>query len=382
MNEHSSVQSIGGPRWPVVLFILLGLNAVVQVVLRVSISDSLGLDEAEQLFLSQWLVLGYGPQPPLYNWIQQGFFALIPSPVLALSLFKHLLFLGLFALMYKTTRMLVTPAAGAVLAVAMLFLMPEFSFEAQRDLTHTVLAAFSGMWFFYALIRILLKANGAKDFILFGLALSSCLLSKYNTLLLVVPMLAVAAGIGELRRRFWVPRAGLALLVMAVLCAPHWYWLFQHLGDATANSIDKLDLTEDGSAIGIRIEGLKNMAGSISGIAGALLATAAIVFWRSSPRKPALSGPEQMLGKLFRRYLIVLLCVMLGFVAFGIGDFKGRWLLPSLVFFAGGFVLLLVPLPQGHAASAPAVSRDLAGGGSRHPGGLGRAGCRGEAGQL
>lgn len=121
MNDATQNPAIGGKRWPLILFALLVLNAVVQVILRVSISDSLDLDEAEQLFLSQWLVPDYGPQPPLYNWIQQGFFAVIPNTVLALFLFKHALFLLTFVLMYKTARLIIQPSAGAVFAAALLF---------------------------------------------------------------------------------------------------------------------------------------------------------------------------------------------------------------------------------------------------------------------
>ncbi len=333
MNEQSITPPIGGKRWPSILLILLALNAVIQVILRVSISDSLDLDEAEQVFFSQWLILGYGSQPPLYNWIQQLFFAVIPNQVLALSLFKHMLFLAIFALMYKTTRLLVKPPAAAVLAVAMLFLIPEFSFEAQRDLTHTVLAAFSGMWFFYSLVRIFLKSNAAKDFILLGLALGCCLLSKYNTLLMIVPMLVAAASIAELRKRLFVKQAWLSLLAGALMCAPHWYWLFNHLNDATANSIHKMDLAEAGSAIGTRLTGFKKMAGALFGVSGLLFFVVAVVFRRSPARKPTPAGFDLALTRLFIFYLTALLCLMLAFGVFGVGNFKARWLLPSLIFF-------------------------------------------------
>ncbi|HEY0877811.1 MAG TPA: hypothetical protein VGE10_05110, partial [Zeimonas sp.] len=52
-------------RFPITL--MLGWFAA-QVVLRVLVSDSLELDEAEQTLAARELALGYGTQPPLYTW--------------------------------------------------------------------------------------------------------------------------------------------------------------------------------------------------------------------------------------------------------------------------------------------------------------------------
>ena len=56
------------------IFCLLAAYFLAHVVVRVTISDSLELDEAEQLVLGQALSWGYGTKPPLYSWLQIGFF--------------------------------------------------------------------------------------------------------------------------------------------------------------------------------------------------------------------------------------------------------------------------------------------------------------------
>ena len=342
MTSHLSIPPSMERRMTVILFVLLALNAVVQVVLRVCISDSLDLDEAEQVLFAQWRVLGYGSQPPLYNWIQQGFFAVIPHQVLALSMFKHLLFLSMFVLMYRSARLLFRSVPISVLAVAMLFLVPEIIFEGQRDLTHSVIASVCSLWFFYALIIVLVKSNRGIDFVRFGLALGCCLLSKYNTLLMIVPLLAVLAGIGVLRRRFFVRRAWLSLGVVALLCSPHWYWLGGHLASATSSSINKMDVAATGSALISRLNGLVSVGEAVLGVAGLLLLVLFAVFWRRNNRKaPELNETEQGLALFFKRYLILSLSLLLIFVLFGVGNFKARWLLPSFIFFPAiaGFYL-------------------------------------------
>ena len=47
------------------------------------------------------LAWGYGPQPPLYGWLQWAFFRLIPDPLLAMALLKDALLAGTFS---RSTR--------------------------------------------------------------------------------------------------------------------------------------------------------------------------------------------------------------------------------------------------------------------------------------
>ena len=44
--------------------LVLALYFLVHVIIRVMLSNSLDFDESEQVFLSQFLALGYNSQPP------------------------------------------------------------------------------------------------------------------------------------------------------------------------------------------------------------------------------------------------------------------------------------------------------------------------------
>ncbi|HVG49422.1 MAG TPA: hypothetical protein VM899_14965, partial [Rubellimicrobium sp.] len=59
-----------------------------QVVLRLIIGRSLELDEAEAFYQSRHLAWGYGPQPPLYFWLQWALFQVFGPGLLALALLK------------------------------------------------------------------------------------------------------------------------------------------------------------------------------------------------------------------------------------------------------------------------------------------------------
>src|ERR1700749_157064 len=73
------------------IFGLLLIYFTLQIILRVCISSSLDLDESEQLVLTQKLSWGYGSQPPLYTWIQFGFFRMFGISVFGLSFLKNIL---------------------------------------------------------------------------------------------------------------------------------------------------------------------------------------------------------------------------------------------------------------------------------------------------
>lgn len=78
-----------------------------QLAARVWASGSVELDEAEQLIWTQHLRLGYGPQPPLYTWVQWAFFEVFGVSVFALALLKNLLLLGTYSFTFLDRKSVV-----------------------------------------------------------------------------------------------------------------------------------------------------------------------------------------------------------------------------------------------------------------------------------
>src|SRR5262245_45301744 len=74
--------------------LLLGGYFVLQIVLRLIISNTADLDESEQLLATQQLQWGYGPQPPLYTWLLFPLVKLLGPGILPLALLKNALLFG------------------------------------------------------------------------------------------------------------------------------------------------------------------------------------------------------------------------------------------------------------------------------------------------
>jgi len=121
----------------------------------VTVAGGVEKDEAEQLLWTQTLAWGYGPQPPLYSWLQWALFQLTGPTVVGLALLKNALLFATYAFTWAAARRLLEPAPAA-LAAASLLLLPQVAWESQRDLTHTVLvtsAAAATLWLAIGLLQ-------------------------------------------------------------------------------------------------------------------------------------------------------------------------------------------------------------------------------------
>src|SRR6266576_3897790 len=77
------------------LFILFGYFAI-QLLTRSLISETIGIDEADQVVLGQKWSWGYGPQPPLYTWLLRMFVAGFGPSVFSLTLLRELMLFGVY----------------------------------------------------------------------------------------------------------------------------------------------------------------------------------------------------------------------------------------------------------------------------------------------
>jgi 4-amino-4-deoxy-L-arabinose transferase-like glycosyltransferase len=319
--------------------------AAAHVVIRVAISPALTWDEAQQIVWTQQLQWGYGPQPPLYTWLQWGVNQLLGPSVLALSLLKHALIALSCVLMWLAARELMGRRA-AWWSAASLFLLPPFGWDAISDLTHTVLvvAMTCGTW--WLLLRIVRRAgNGCqREFAALGLVCGCGMLAKYNFALALAALMVALLSVPEPRRAlfgkgwWWAPLIGL------VIVAPHGWWLLSNWHDATAGTIRLMSITpeHDWSA------GLGNLLTAVLGTL-ALWAMLALAAFGSGWRRSApVIAAASWLRPVFGRYLGLVVLALLAMVfAAGVTAFKGRWVLP-----------LLAPVPLMAFALRPGLDAD------------------------
>jgi 4-amino-4-deoxy-L-arabinose transferase-like glycosyltransferase len=345
------------------LTIYFGLH----VLIRTCMSDSLELDEAEQAFLSQWFLLGYGSKPPLYTWLQIGFNSVFGFNVLSLSLLKNTLLFATYALVFESGRILLKEDLRAALAAASMILLPQIGWESQRDLTHSVLVTALGAAAVYAAL-VLARDRRTSGYIATGLAFGLGAISKYNFALLGIALLMVMAlrkqsrAVLMDRRALWIP--GLLILISA----PYYAWFLLHL-DVAAGSVGKLDP----AASNWLLPGILHLVEAFVAFLSPLWIVFLLIFaldrsitlpWRKGSR-PGLF--------VFHMYFAAVLGLFLaGIAIFHITEIKARWMQPLLFIFpvylfcllkadrriprrafkryaaavaaAAGLVLLLIPL--------------------------------------
>ncbi|TCP39904.1 glycosyltransferase family 39 protein [Rhodovulum marinum] len=327
----------------VALIFLLAITAyfAAQAVLRLGLGGALETDEAEMMVMTPGLRWGYGPQLPLYNWLQLGAFEVFGRSLLALSLLKN----GLLWLSYLCVFLglrLWLPAGVAALGALSLFLVPDIAWEAQRATTHSnmlfatsaaTLAAF--LW--------AVRGGAWAAWIALGLAVGLGGLAKYNFWLVPVALLLAGLTIAPMRRRLLSARALVApLLALAIVAGPY-AWMIGNRDLAFA-SVGKLDLgTAAGPAAGASAEGLARSAE-----AGLALVALPLLVWALLWLVGRARGPRDLpapggAALLLRGALLLVLAVAAGVWLSGMGQMTQRWLLPIAFLLVPGLFVWLAP---------------------------------------
>ncbi|EJZ22955.1 glycosyltransferase family 39 protein [Rhizobium sp. Pop5] len=316
-----------GPRDMRWIFVLLAAYFALQFGVRLATSHSLDLDEAEQVFRSQWLAAGYGPQPPFYNWLQYTVFQFTGVSLAALSVVKNLLLFTSYVLYGLTARLILRDKALAAVATLGLLTIPQMVFEMQRDLTHTVAVFFSATVFFYGFVRSL-KQPSLGSYAIAGIGIGFGLLAKYNFAILPAAALIAALADQRLRPRIFDWRLALTAVVALVITLPHLFWLKDNLHFATARTLEKMTSSDNASYLMQVAMGVGSFALAIIGFAGLTVAVFAVVFGKSL--RAALAAHSEWTLLLERMMLVFVIGILLLIVFGGAAGIKDRWLVPML----------------------------------------------------
>ncbi len=324
-NSSTSIR----PDWQQTLYakpwIWLALLVCAHIVSRISISAGMKWDESEQILWAQQLQLGYGPQPPLYTWMQWAVCQLLGPSVLALALLKHLLIALAYCLAWLAGRQLLNQK-GAWWVAAGLLLMPPFGWDSLRDQTHTVMVTAMTMGLWWAVLRQVQKPQ-AVNFVLIGLFCGLGMLSKYSYAMLIGALFVASMTVAQVRSAIFARGWWLAPLVGLLVFAPHAFWLASHWGMATTETVQKMSISTEAS----HLKGLGNLLKALLSTLGLWL-IAAVLSYRSRLWKPGTDAslPSQEWARpLLRNYLLIIAVCLLGMVlAADVTDFKQRWMLP------------------------------------------------------
>jgi 4-amino-4-deoxy-L-arabinose transferase-like glycosyltransferase len=308
----------------------LGLLFLVcaHIVSRVAISSGMKWDESEQILWAQSLALGYGPQPPLYTWMQWAVCQVLGPSVLALAVLKHLLIGLTYCLAWLAGRQLLNEK-GAWWVAGGLLLMPPFGWDSLRDQTHTVMVTAMTMGLWWAVLRQVQRPQ-AINFVWIGLFCALGMLSKYSYAMLIAALFVASMTVPAVRSALFAKGWWLAPLVGALVFAPHASWLASHWGMATTETVQKMSISAEVS----HLKGLGNLAKALLATLGLWL-IAVLLGYRSRLWKAALSTSQPATNvwakPLLLRYLLIIAACLLGMVLVAdVTDFKQRWMLPLM----------------------------------------------------
>ena len=328
MPAPSPPASATTPPWRSPLFWLLAW-ALASTASRVLLSQALMWDQAEQTVWSQQLAWGYGPQPPLYTWLQWAVNGVLGPTVLALALVKKTLMVLTFVFMFLAARQLM-PAPAAWLAALGMWWLPGMGWQALRDLTHTVLLTCLVAATWWLLLRQLRRPSPG-GFAALGLALGLGVLSKYSYVLFAGAALVAALSLPQPRRALLSRGWWLAPLIAALLVAPHALWVLQHWQEASSSTLAKLRPAYEATGWRGMLAGLGDLL-TMLGLAA--LPWALMAWWafgRRAWRTPAPSADTTppWAVPLLLRYLGLIACGLLAMVVLGnVSNFDGRWIHP------------------------------------------------------
>jgi 4-amino-4-deoxy-L-arabinose transferase-like glycosyltransferase len=321
------------------------------LLIRINLPGALDRDEAEIVYLTQELRLGYGTQPPLYAWLQWLAFSAFGVNRFALVVIKSLPLCAAYVAMYWTARPLVGrhPALAAAAALA---LFPQIGWETLRIQTHSILLlaiASATLGCYFALLR---RPSLARYLVL-GLLCGLGLQTKYNFGILLAGIAGASLMVPEHRRVVWNSKTGVAAMVALLAFLPHATWMLDNLDQAFGGTVDKMRAGMEATHY------LARVAGGVLGVLLAAVSFAALpvlVFvaagWQV--RKQLVIDRRPPASRFFLA-MYGIFAILLAVLALSgqVGTIKERWMMPLL------FALPLAAFVVLPALRAPAVCRTV-----------------------
>jgi 4-amino-4-deoxy-L-arabinose transferase-like glycosyltransferase len=312
---------------PNTFILLIGGYFLLNLIVRVSLPNSLEMDEAGQILMSQWYALGYDTQPPFFNWVQHAVIDGIGQSLFALSLVKNLFLFLSYVFYYLAARQVLANKSFAVAAALGLLTVPEIGWLAQRDLTHSNASLFAACLFLYGLFRTLDRPT-VITYLVTGIAIGIGLISKYNFSILCLSAFVAVLANPTHRERIFDWRILITAAVALAVVLPHAIWLFQNFEIASQDTVQKLETDGREGTLWQIARGLAELPLTVL----SFCALTVVVYASAAREKfwPALrEGNERTrLVEVMFGVLLIFLLVLVFFL--GTAELKTRWVSPVL----------------------------------------------------
>jgi len=312
--------------------VVITIYIFLHLCIRLFFSQTLQVDDSEQINYAQNILLGYPiPQPPMYSWLSWIMFQIFGTGLFALTLIKYMIITLTFWFTWLVSGQLFQHLQTRYIATFAYLLMPSFAWHMHQGFTHTILLGFGIILSLHALLSLKENPN-TKNYLYLGLAFGIGLMGKYSFLLFMLPLIIAALSVAKYRNILINNKIWLSIAVFLLVIGPHLYWLTQHYQEIFLSIDQKLKVTSD-NLLFERI----NSLGKFVGAAIAFVTPFALLFllgnWRQlfNTDKQIIKNDNVLL--LSRFYWVIAITIIVLAVFVSMPHFKVRWLHPLMMIF-------------------------------------------------
>ena len=336
--ERSLGTSAPGFAWlgkPELIFGLIGLYLVGHLLLRLALSPTLGIDDAEQMLFAQHWAFGYRfRQPPLFTWMLVPVIDVIGSSLLAISLVRYALLAITFVFLYLTARLCLSDQRLAGLAVLSFTLIYVFAYYAHHDLTHTTALGAMIALALYVTARLVKNPTWTAYFTA-GLVFGLGMLAKWNFVMLAIGVPLTCLVLPAFRHLVLTRKIVATAIVMAAVVTPTALWMFDHGQSIQGVSSDILVGSVAADPMALWLEGAAALLRATFLFPLPFLLIFLVLFGPNllARHRPKGDNDRPALTPAFFGYLILIILGLhvLLIPLFGAVNFTERWLHPALM---------------------------------------------------
>lgn len=216
------VMTIRPERW---FYFFLFLHVLIWTLTPILLRYSLPMDALEGSIWGHQLEWGYDKNPFLNGWLTHLALFLDRSSGLMTYLFCQLSVAACFWAVWQLGKEILTPLY-ALLGVLLLETIQYYNLHAMDFNDNTLelsLWALTTLFYYQSL-----KTSRLRDWLLTGIFAGFSMMTKYYTVMLLVPMMLFAIINPVARKQFKNINMYLSVLVFFIIITPHTIWLFHH----------------------------------------------------------------------------------------------------------------------------------------------------------
>ncbi len=310
----------------------LALYCVVHFVLRVSLSETIGVDDAIEGVFTQSLAPGYDPrQPPLYTWLLWLVQRVTGPSLISFLILKYGLLSATFLLYYRIAQRLFGDTRYASLTAWSLLLLYQIGWNLHEGVTQTQVLMLACTATLYTFLQASDRGT-AWAYMLLGLAVGAGLLAKLSFGAFLACLAVGSLLTPRFRQTLLSPRLLISLATAAAVVSPYAAWLFTgttELDTVFRSAVGNSNATGYLPRVG---KGLLSAIVTSLGFLSPLLPILLLLFPRGLLRNAAPPDLDNDIQRLIGFMLLTgLTLLILGVVLAGVGEYKERWLHPFLL---------------------------------------------------